>query len=97
MLKEEKVFSTIKGYGTAAIAVAIAIFVAIFKYRGNKITELEADVESVENKLEVASKVVAKEKEVAKFVADNRVAKVEVEMKNDESDKHYNPNDTFYI
>jgi len=57
-------FDTIKGYlATAAVVVGL-VFAAVFKYRGNKIDELETVVNARERDIAVAA-------EVAKTVANN--------------------------
>ena len=90
------IFEPFKLYIMAAGAAAVAIFIAVFKYRGNKVDELEAVVASKDKEIEVAAKVVAQEKEVATFVADNRVAKVTGEVDVKETTK-YDPSTKFYI
>ena len=85
----------IKSYLAAAVTAVVAILAAMYKYRGSKIEELESVVEAKDKELEVAAKVVKQEKKVAKFVADNMVAKAEAE--HEEDDKHYTPGERFYI
>lgn len=90
-------FSTIKIYLMAAGAAMIAIFIAIYKLRGNKIDKLEKEAIVKDAKIVVAAKVVKKEKEAARFVADNRVAVAIAEAADEETIKHYDPNERFYI
>lgn len=90
-------FSTIKMYLAAGFAAVVAIFVAIYKARGNKIEKLEVEARVADTAKKTTAKVVANKKKVAQFVADNRVAKIEMEVTDEEGNTKYNPIDRFYI
>ncbi len=79
----------IKIYVMAAGAAIIAIFIGVYKYRGFKVEELEAEVDAKDKELEVVVKVVEQEREVAEFTADNRVAKAKAEIVDEEVVKDY--------
>ena len=59
----------------------VMVFVAIFKYRGNKIANLEVELEVEQTKSKVVAKVIKAEKEVAEFTANNRVAAAKAEAR----------------
>jgi len=67
-------FSSIKLWIYGIGAAAIAIAVGMFQYRGNKIEELEADVEAAENEAKVVEKAIEAKEQVVEFEANNRVA-----------------------
>jgi len=66
-------FAQLKAYLLAAAGIAIAVFAAVFKYRGMKIDKLEHEVKEHE----------AKDK-AQDFVADNREAAARAEAKDHE-------------
>ena len=66
------IFDQIKGYLALAAAAIVAIFIAMFKYRGIKIDKLEEEVENHE----------AKDK-AQDFEADNREAAAKAEAGNE--------------
>ena len=83
-------FSALKGYLVAAGAAAIFIFAAIFKYRGNKIENLEVELEVEKTKAKVAKKVADNENEVSAFEAANKEAAKIVDKRDiDEINKHF--------
>jgi len=90
-------FSTIKVYLATGIAAVVAIFIAIYNARGSKVEKLEKEAIAKDAKITVAAKVVEKEKEAAKFVADNRVAAAKAEVIDEEITTKYDPNTKFYI
>lgn len=87
----------IKGYLTAGVIAVVTIFIAVFRYRGDKIDDLEEDIVAKDNAIVVTAKVVASEKKAAQYVADNRVAKVTAEEEVDEANHKYAPDSKFYI
>ena len=89
-------FNPLKGYIAAAGAAVIAVLIAVFKYRGNRINELERVVSAKNAEIEVAGKLADADKKAADFVADNRVAAAKGEV-NVENVTTYDPNTKFYI
>lgn len=58
-------FSTLKGYLLAGAGVIVAVFVAVFQYRGAKIDSLKSDNETLkDNSGKLESVVEQKQKEV---------------------------------
>lgn len=88
---------SIKMYLAAGLAGVVAIFVALFKFRGIKITRLEQEASIKDTKIEAASKVTEMEKKAAQFVADNRVARAVAEGEDAKDLDKYDPNVKFYI
>ena len=83
-------FDTIKMYGAAALAVVIAIFVGMFKYRGAKIDSLEEDLVEEANKARVVEQAIKAERKVLDFESDNRVAAAKAEARDYEDvSKHF--------
>ena len=72
-------FSAVKGYLYAAGALALAAAYAVFQYRGNKIVELEADVQEAESKAAVTEKVIEGEREIMGYESANAVEAVKAE------------------
>ncbi len=81
----------------AAGAAIVSVFIAIYKLRGEKVDRLEKEAVAKDAEIEVAAKVVEKEKQAAEFVANNRVAMAIAEAEDDKTNKHYDPNERFYI
>lgn len=65
-------------YGVGAALVAIAV--AMFKYRGNKIEKLEEDLETAEHNVEVVDKVIENERKVNTYEMQNKVAAAKAEV-----------------
>jgi len=86
---------TLRKYTTAIITAVVLLFAAVFKYRGNKIENLQEDIKRKENEAEVVAKIVEHNKKAASYVADNRVAKEVAE--NEEINYINTPNSSFYI
>lgn len=58
-------FSTLKGYLIAATGVVVALFLAVFSYRGKKIESLKSDNEALkDNSDKLEALVEQKQKEV---------------------------------
>jgi len=74
-------FSTIKLWIYGIGAAAIAIAVAMFKYRGNKIEELKEDLVVADNNAKVVNETIKSERKVNKFETENKVAAVKAEVK----------------
>ena len=90
-------FDTIKLYLYAAGAAALAIFVAIFKYRGAKIDDLEDTIDVMDRNDKVKDKVRDNEVNVSDYEADNRVAAAKAEQPIDYSINHSDdPEKRFY-
>jgi len=67
-------FDTIKLYGAAALAIIVAAFLAVFKYRGMKIDSQEAELEDRKEELEEVVKYHENKDKVQSFEKDNAVA-----------------------
>lgn len=91
-------FSTIKAYLYGAVAVIIAIAVAVFKYRGNKIDGLEVELEAKVKEAEVTAKVTENKISVAVFEAANKVEREKADEDNiKEFDAKHPIGNKFYI
>ena len=87
----------IKSYIVAAVVAVVSIFMAVFTYRGNKITSLKKDIVAKDNVIAVTAKAVEDDKKAAEYVADNRVAKVKAEEEVNETNNKYAPGSRFYL
>ena len=57
-------FSTLKGYLIAAAGVVVALFLAVFSYRGKKIESLKQDVEAERGNVKEVEAAIEKVKKV---------------------------------
>ena len=90
-------FDQFKLYLYAAAGAVVAIFIAIFKYRGAKIDDLEEDIEVMVHNDKVKDKVRDNEIKVSDYEADNRVAAVKAGQPSDYALNHTdNPEGKFY-
>lgn len=60
----KRMFSTLKGYLIAAAGVVVALFLAVFSYRGKKIESLKQDVETERDNVKEAEAAIEKVKKV---------------------------------
>jgi hypothetical protein len=65
---------SIKGYLAAAGAIIVAIFVAVFKYRGSKIEDQKKIIDEQNRKYDAMEKYHESEKKQRSFEAQNDVA-----------------------
>jgi len=84
-------FSIVQGYLMIAGTAIMGVLIAIFKYRGNKVDELEEDLVAAQASAHAIDKYQESKDKVSTFEADNRVAAAEAHNKDmDEiSDKFY--------
>ncbi len=62
--KVKRMFSTLKGYLIAGAGVVVALFLAVFSYRGKKIESLEKDVETERDNVKEVEAAIEKVKKV---------------------------------
>ncbi len=77
-------------------AAIIAIFVAIFQYRGAKIEDLEEDVEDAERAAGIAAQVAANKEKVNDYELQNQVAAAKVQPKDYFESHNIDPEGKFY-
>ena len=78
-------FTQIKGYLAIAGAFLVALLFGIFKYRGQKIDNLEVELEVAEEKAKVVDKVIKAEKDVLEFETEARVKAAKAEARDYEN------------
>ena len=76
---------SVKMYMAMALAAIVAVFLAVFKYRGSKIDSLEDDLDNAADKAAVVDKKIASTKKKTDFEANNRVAAAKAEARDYEN------------